>query len=273
MNYFDFVSETHNNALESNHLASGTSDEDEAAPSAYFSQCADEVSKKMLDSSNNQKADGYTEIPDFALAFMSSAADNLPLKALPGVKPTVTVECKNIRRKNSSAFELKRPAASSRQNIKLCHRQERSSTHESASVPIFSTWEKQASSPPIKRAHSTWQEISSEINRFAEENIKNEGWDLWTHKKKSQEKEVGETDLEYLSTQTLEDIYKSEMVFQDSLVSQQKLQAWDKMMGLKRSHSRTMTKSSVTRKKMLHALRELKLKREREKRNRIESVK
>mmetsp|Transcript_2227 Transcript_2227/g.3279 ORF Transcript_2227/g.3279 Transcript_2227/m.3279 type:complete len:274 (-) Transcript_2227:40-861(-) len=273
MNYFDFVSETHNNALESNHLASGTSDEDEAAPSAYFSQCADEVSKKMLDSSNNQKADGYTEIPDFALAFMSSAADNLPLKALPGVKPTVTVECKNIRRKNSSAFELKRPAASSRQNIKLCHRQERSSTHESASVPIFSTWEKQASSPPIKRAHSTWQEISSEINRFAEENIKNEGWDLWTHKKKSQEKEVDENDLAYLSAQSLEDICKSEMVFQDSLVSQQKLQAWDKMMGLKRSHSRTMTKSSVTRKKMLHALRELKLKREREKRNRIESVK
>ena len=197
MNYFDFVSETHNNALESNHLASGAGDEDEPAPSAYFSRCADEVSKMMLDSSNNQKADGYIEIPDFGtLAFMSSASDNMPLKALPDVKPAGTVEeCKKILRKKSSVFELKRPAASSRRSTKLCHRQERSSTHESASVPIFSTWEKQASSPPIKRAHSTWQEISSEINRFAEENIKNAGWDLWTHKKKSQEKEVDETDL------------------------------------------------------------------------------
>ena len=139
------------------------------------------------------------------------------------------------------------------------------STRESASVPIFSTWAKQES-PPIKPARRTWQEISSDINRFAADNMKNAGWDdLWANKKKSQDRQVDETDLGYLSTRSLQDVCKSESVFQDSLFSQQKLQAWDKMMGLKRSHSRTMTKSSVTRKKMIHVLRELKMMREREK--------
>mmetsp|Transcript_17668 Transcript_17668/g.28921 ORF Transcript_17668/g.28921 Transcript_17668/m.28921 type:complete len:221 (+) Transcript_17668:206-868(+) len=140
------------------------------------------------------------------------------------------------------------------------------STQQSASVPALSTWAKQGSSPPIKRAHRTWKEISSEINRFAADNMKNAGWeDLWANKNKSQDRQqVDETDLAYLSSRTLHDICKAETVFRDSLLSQQKLQAWDKMMGLKRSHSRTMTKSSVTRKKMIHILRELKIMRERD---------
>ncbi len=134
---------------------------------------------------------------------------------------------------------------------------------KSASVPIFSTSAKQEISPPYKRAHRSWQEISSEINQFAAENMKNAGWDdLWAKRRKKSQEQVDETDLAYLSTHSLEDICKAEMIFQDSLLSQQKLQAWDKMMGLKRSHSRTMTKSSVTRKKMILALRELKMKRE-----------
>ncbi len=140
-------------------------------------------------------------------------------------------------------------------------------TNESASVPIFSLSAKQELSPPNKRAHESWQEISSKINQFAAENMQNAGWDdLWAKKKKQQQQDqqVDEIDLAYLSTQSLQDIRKAEMIFQDSLLSQQKLQAWDKMMGLKRSHSRTMTKSSVTRKKMIHALRELKMKREKE---------
>jgi hypothetical protein len=92
--------------------------------------------------------------------------------------------------------------------------------------------------------------------------MKNSGWDdLWTHKKKPQE--VDET-LSYLSTRSLQAIRKTEMVFQDSLESQQKLQAWDKMMGLKRCHSRTMTKSSITRKQLLQSVRKFKIMKERE---------
>ena len=143
----------------------------------------------------------------------------------------------------------------------------RSSSGQSApksvqSVPIFSSCPKEG----IKRGHKTWQEISSEINQFAADNMKNAGWDdLWAKKKKSQEHQVDEAALAYLSSRSLQDVCKAETVFQDSLLSQQKLQAWDKMMGLKRSHSRTMTKSSVTRKKMIQVLKELKMMREREK--------
>ncbi len=139
--------------------------------------------------------------------------------------------------------------------------------HESASVPIISKWAKQEMPPPpYKSAHRTWQELSSEINQFAADNMKNAGWDdLWTTSTmRKSDQQVDETDLAYLSTISLQDISKAEMVFQKSLLSQQKLQAWDKMMGLKRSHSRMMTKSSVTRKKMIHALQKLKMTREKE---------
>lgn len=163
----------------------------------------------------------------------------MPLKSLPGVNRPVN---DNGRLRNminhGQRFALK-----------------------SASVPIFSTSAQQEMSPSYKRAkHRSWQEISSEINQFAADNMKNAGWDdLWNVKKKSQGQQVDQTDLAYLSTQSLQDIRKAEVIFQDSLLSQQKLQAWDKMMGLKRSHSRTMTKSSVTRKKIIDALRELKM--------------
>jgi carbonic anhydrase len=101
----------------------------------------------------------------------------------------------------------------------------------------------------------TWQELSAEINQFAEQNIRNAGWDLRTSKQKSR----SEADLFYLTSQTTQVIRRAEKVLQDSLESQQKLQAWDKKMGLKRCHSRTMTKSSITRKQLLQHLRELKM--------------
>ena len=113
-------------------------------------------------------------------------------------------------------------------------------------------------SPPQPKRAQTWQEISSEINRFAAENMKNEGWDLWTCKKKPK---LDET-LSYLSSQSPQFIRKAELVFQGSLESQQKLQDWDKKMGLKRSHSRTMTQSSVTRKKLLHLVRGVRMQQE-----------
>jgi hypothetical protein len=101
---------------------------------------------------------------------------------------------------------LKRPTVKSR--TELNRSQGKGSMHKSASVPVVSTtawtwtwtWTKQEqeTSPPTKHAR-TWQEISSEINRFAEDNLKNAGWeDLWTYK-------AGEVDesLSYLSAQSL----------------------------------------------------------------------
>jgi len=266
MNYF--VSDTHKKALEGNYLTEKASDEDEAAAvlAADFSRWADDVSPEtemMIESSNKQKTG---DLPaDFGqISFMCS--DNLMLK-------TVAAEWKKTRRRKSFGFDLKRSAAMSHTDLN----KSQESTHEPTPAPVFSTWMQQESIPPTKRAHTwqefsssssssskqesspptkrahTWQEISSEINRFAEENMKNSGWDdLWTHKKKPQE--VDET-LSYLSTRSLQAIRKTEMVFQDSLESQQKLQAWDKMMGLKRCHSRTMTKSSITRKQLLQSVR------------------
>jgi hypothetical protein len=284
MNYFVIVSDTHEKALQSNYPTSGPSDDDEAAAvlAADFSRWADDVSPEtemMIESSNKPKA-GDIPAGFGQMSFMRS--DNVSLKAMPDAKPTLAAECKTAQRRQSYGFELKRPT-DARSHADL--NKNKRSAHERAPVPVFSTWTKQESSQPTKRAHTwqeissspsppmqesspptkrahTWQEISSEINRFAEENMRNAGWeDLWTNKKKAQG--VDET-LSYLSAQSLQDIRKAEMVFQDSLESQQKLQAWDKMMGLKRCHSRTMTKSSITRKKLLQSVRELKIIKERE---------
>ena len=173
---------------------------------------------------------------DFESEYVLST--NIPLRILPDV--------------NQSTLTANRRSSSGQSPLK-----------SEQSVPIFS------SCKGIKSGHKTWQEISSEINQFAEDNMKNAGWDdLWAKKKKSQEHQVDEAALAYLSNRSLLDACKAETVFQDSLLSQQKLQAWDKMMGLKRSHSRTMTKSSVTRKKMIHVLKALKMTREREERER-----
>jgi len=244
-----FVSDVHEEDLESNYLKSRAGDEDDETVVglvADFSRWADDVSEM---SSSNKKTD-YR--PDFGLiSFVSSNNLSLRVKALPDAKPTATVavECKKTARSRTTGLN-----------------QSQGSMHKSASVPVVSasSWTKQEleqdTSPPTKRAR-TWQEISSEINRFAEDSMRNAGWDdLWTCKKKA----AGEADasLSYLSTQSLQAIRKAEMAFQGSLESQQKLQAWDKMMGLKRCHSRTMTKSSVTRKKLLQLIEELKIQKE-----------
>lgn len=163
-----------------------------------------------------------------------SAFDKLPFVS-PFVSSDTLSHAKSIleksRRSKSFDFELKRPAE--RSGTELINRGQGST----------------ASLPNPKRAQ-TWQEISSEINRFAEENIKNAGWDVWTCKKKPQ---VNETQP-YLSSQSPERIRKIEKALQDSLESEKKLQAWDKMMGL--CHSRNMTNSSLTRKKLLQSIRE-----------------
>ena len=121
------------------------------------------------------------------------------------------------------------------------------------------------------RRVSNWQEISNEINRFAEENMKSSGTNFWLSKKKNlkllRKEELDENTMSFLSGESIESIHKREMVFRISFQSTQALQAWDKKMGLKKSHSRMMTRSSVTRRKMLHALRELKRRKERCDRN------
>jgi len=172
-------------------------DETAAGLVADFSRWADDVSK--IDYSNKKTE----QLPDFGpMSFVSS--DNESLKALPDPKPTVAAECKKTRRRQQIGFELKRPTVKSR--TELNRSQGKGSMHKSASVPVVSTtawtwtWTKQEqeTSPPTKHAR-TWQEISSEINRFAEDNLKNAGWeDLWTYK-------AGEVDesLSYLSAQSL----------------------------------------------------------------------
>ena len=230
-----FESDIHKN------LASGAGDEDKEAAelSADFS--------RRVDSSNNQQTN---DLPDFR-SFVS--LDN----KLTDAKSTATVAAE------SSGFELKRlNTARSRAEL---NQSQASTAHKSSysSLPVFSTWTKpkqESSSPPTK-SH-TWQELSSQINRFAEENMRNAGWeDLWTSNTKKPQEEV-DVALSYLSTQSLDAICKTEVVFQDSLESQQKLQAWDKKMGLKRCHSRTMTKSSITRKKLLQSIGKLKTQKE-----------
>ena len=228
--------------------------ETEAGLVADFSRWADDISE--IDSSN--KKTGY--LPDFGpMSFVFSNNLSMKVKALPDAIPTATVavECKKktTPRRQSFGCELKRTTARSlTTELNRSH----GSTHKSASVPVISasTWTKQEqeTSPPTKRAR-TWQEIASEINRFAEENMRNAGWeDLWAYKKKA-----GEVDesLSYLTTQSLRAIRKAEVAFQESMESQQKLQAWDKMMGLKGCHSRTMAKSSVTRKKIQKEMTEI----------------
>jgi len=236
--------------LESNNFKSGAGDEDDETAAglvADFSRWAADVSEVMMNSTNN-KTTGYLSVPV-----------PLEVKALPDAKPTLATEC--IRRSHQIGFKLKCPTAKSCTKLN----QSQGSTHKSASirhVVSSSSWTKQEqekSSSPPKRAR-TWQEISAEINRFAEDNKRNAGWgDLVTYKKKA-----GEVDesLSFLSTQSLQAICKAETAFQDSLKSQQKLEEWDKIMGLRRCHSRTMAKSLVTRKKLLESLGALKLQKE-----------
>ena len=114
---------------------------------------------------------------------------------------TSTTECKRTRKSKQFDFELKRPSATE-------SRGQDKGTSPAASMP--------------KR--KTWQELSAEINQFAEQNIRNAGWDLRTSKQKSR----SEADLFYLTSQTTQVIRRAEKVLQDSLESQQKLQAWDK---------------------------------------------
>jgi hypothetical protein len=108
---------------------------------------------------------------------------------------TSTTECKRTRKSKQFDFELKRPSATESRGP--------------------------ATSMPKRK---TWQELSAEINQFAEQNIRNAGWDLRTSKQKSR----SEADLFYLTSQTTQVIRRAEKVLQDSLESQQKLQAWDK---------------------------------------------
>ena len=143
-----FESDIHKN------LASGAGDEDKEAAelSADFS--------RRVDSSNNQQTN---DLPDFR-SFVS--LDN----KLTDAKSTATVAAE------SSGFELKRlNTARSRAEL---NQSQASTAHKSSysSLPVFSTWTKlkqESSSPPTKSL--TWQELSSQINRFAEENMRNAG--------------------------------------------------------------------------------------------------
>jgi hypothetical protein len=242
------VSDVHEEDLESNYHKSGCSDDDDETAAAGlvadFSHWADDISE--IDSPN--KKTGYP--PDFGvISFVSSDNLSLRVKALPDANPTLATECMKT--------ELKRPTAKS--CAELNQSQGKGSMRESVSVSAW-TMQDQDTSPPPKSARISWKEISAEINRFAEENMRNAGWDdLWAYKKKA-----GEVDesLSFLSTQSLQAIRKAVTAFQDSFESQQKLEEWDKMMGLKRCHSRTMAKSLVTRKKLLESLGALKLQKE-----------
>ena len=114
---------------------------------------------------------------------------------------TSTTECTRTPKSKKFDFELKRPSATE-------SRGQDKGTSPATSMP--------------KR--KTWQELSAEINQFAEQNIRNAGWELRSKQKKSR----SETDLFYLTSQTAPVICRAEKVLQDSLETQQKLQAWDK---------------------------------------------
>lgn len=122
---------------------------------------------------------------------------------------TSTAEFKKTRKSKKFDFELKRPSATA-------SRGQDKGTSPATSMP--------------KR--KTWQELSAEINQFAEQNIRNAGWELRTSKQKSR----SETDLFYLTSQTTPVICKAEKVLQDSLETQQKLQAWDKKVCVRFCH-------------------------------------
>ena len=132
---------------------------------------------------------------------------------------TSTTECKRTRKGEQFDFELKRPSATE-------SRGQEKGTSPATSMPKRKTWQElSATSPaPSMPKRKTWQELSAEINQFAEQNIRNAGWDLRPSKQKSR----SETDLFYLTSQTAPVIYRAEKVLQDSLETQQKLQAWDK---------------------------------------------
>ena len=140
---------------------------------------------------------------------------------------TSTSECKRTRKSKQFDFELKRPSATE-------SRGQDKGTSPATSMPKRKTWQELSATSPATSMpkRKTWQELSAEINQFAEQNIRNAGWDLRTSKQKSR----SEADLFYLTSQTTQVIRRAEKVLQDSLETQQKLQAWDKKVCVRFCH-------------------------------------
>ena len=133
---------------------------------------------------------------------------------------TSTTECKRTPKSKKFDFELKRPSATESKG-------QEKGTSPATSMPKRKTWQELSATSPVTSMpkRKTWQELSAEINQFAEQNIRNAGWELRPSKQKESR---SETDLFYLTSQTAPVICRAEKVLQDSLETQQKLQAWDK---------------------------------------------
>mmetsp|Transcript_161 Transcript_161/g.408 ORF Transcript_161/g.408 Transcript_161/m.408 type:complete len:318 (-) Transcript_161:152-1105(-) len=99
----------------------------------------------------------------------------------------------------------------------------------------------------------TWQELSSQINKFAQENAITSGWNVFVSKKKA----TKDSTLYDISVQEPKLFIKVRNAYKRSLKSQKRLEEWDKKMGLKRCHSRTMTKSSISRKQLLDIMNDI----------------
>ena len=154
---------------------------------------------------------------------VSSSCSVFGKKFLPVVSsnslPRTNVHTKPSPKSKKFDFELKRPSATE-------SRGQDKGISPATSMPKRQTWQELSATSPATSIpkRKTWQELSAEINQFAEQNIRNAGWDLRTSKQKSR----SEADLFYLTSQTTQVIRRAEKVLQDSLESQQKLQAWDK---------------------------------------------
>jgi hypothetical protein len=108
------------------------------------------------------------------------------------------------------------------------------------------------SQPESRPKHQTksWQEISAQINAFAEDNMKKVGYSYPTKKAAPQ----GDPILISILKRDPAEFHSAKDAFKKSLESQSALVKWDQRMGLKRCHSRMMTKSAGSRKKLLDTM-------------------
>lgn len=158
------------------------------------------------------------------------------------------------KQQNDCGLSLKRNAVSHDQDLRNVARGSSCRNGPRRSSTDLQVAKGLRKSPPQMATGKSWQELSSQICRFAQETSSDAGWDCYPKKKEI----VDETFLN-LSIQQPQAFTNAKKAFKKSIKTQSALVIWDKEMGNKRCHSGTMTKTNLSRKKLLQTMKEIEL--------------